>query len=112
VNTPIKPNTETRAHRGVILALAILILAFSMYGFGEKFVQFVLVARGDPDGVFALTPIINYLLASVGFLCLLGWAATRGMFRDIEKPKYTMLENEAQLDVAESQADPPDQQEA
>jgi hypothetical protein len=111
VDTNCNPNAETRAHRGVVLALAVLILAFSMYGFGDKFVQFILVARGDPDGVFALTPIINYLLASFGFLCLLGWAAARGMFRDIEQPKRTMLENEARLDAAESQTHRLNQQE-
>jgi hypothetical protein len=64
-------------------------------------VQFVLVARGEPEGVFALTPIINYLLASFGFLCLLGWAASNGMFTDIELPKRTMLENELRLDADE-----------
>lgn len=85
-------------HPRIVLALAIIILTFSMYGFGDKFVQFVLVARGESEGIFALTPIINYLLASFGFLCLLGWAATKGMFYDIERPKFTLLETENQLD--------------
>jgi hypothetical protein len=91
-------NRPSRAHRWTVTVLAIIILTFSMYGFGDKFVQFVLVARGEPDGVFALTPIINYLLASFGFLCLIGWAAANGMFHDIERPKYVMLENEQRLD--------------
>ena len=42
---------------------------------------------GDVDGAFAISPILNYLLASLGFLCLFGWAAVDGMFRDIEQPK-------------------------
>ncbi len=39
--------------------------------------------------------------ASLGFLALFLWAVWHGMFRDIEKPKRTMLENEQMLDLAE-----------
>jgi nitrogen fixation-related uncharacterized protein len=42
--------------------------------------------------------VVNYLLASLGFFCLLMWAALNGMFRDLEQPKYNMLENERELD--------------
>ena len=73
----------------------------SLYGFGTKFLEFIALYRGDVEGAFAISPILNYLLASLGFLLLFGWAALGGMFRDIEEPKYTMLENEAQLDRAE-----------
>ena len=45
-----------------------------------------------------VAPIANYLLASLGFFCLLLWAAARGMFRDIERPKYDMLAQEEALD--------------
>jgi hypothetical protein len=44
---------------------------------------------------------VNYLLASIGFLCMLIWAAANGMFRDIEQPKYRMLEVEEQLNRRE-----------
>ena len=55
-----------------------------------------MIFRGDVDGVFAITPIVNYLLASLGFFFLFCWAIRHGMFRDIERPKYTMLENRAE----------------
>ena len=48
--------------------------------------------------MFAITPVVNYLLASLGFFCLFFWAIYQGMFRDIEAPKFTMLENERRLD--------------
>ena len=51
------------------------------------------------DGGFAITPVINYLLASLGFFLLLLWAALNGMFRDLERPKYLMLDNERELDA-------------
>jgi hypothetical protein len=47
-----------------------------------------------------VAPIMNYLLASAGFFCMLLWAAWNGMFRDVEGPKYEFLENEARIDAA------------
>lgn len=80
------------------IVLALLILIPSMLGFITKFIELFAVLTGDPDGVFALTPILNYLLASLGFFCLLLWAAGRGMFHDVELPKRAMLEREDLLD--------------
>ena len=77
---------------------ALVILLPSLYGFANKFREFILIYRGEVDGVFAITPIVNYLLASLGFFFLFCWAIAHGMFRDIERPKYTMLEIERELD--------------
>jgi hypothetical protein len=80
------------------VVLALMILIPSMLGFIAKFIELFAVLSGEPDGVFALTPILNYLLASLGFFCLLLWAAGRGMFHDVELPKRAMLEREDILD--------------
>ncbi len=82
----------------VVLLMAIAVLVPSLYGFGTKFLEFIALYRGDADGAFAISPILNYLFASAGFLFLFGWAALGGMFHDIEQPKITFLENEALLD--------------
>ena len=82
----------------VTLILGVLILIPSMIGFVIKFRELIHLTQGDADGGFAITPVVNYLLASAGFLCLLLAAAVNGMFSDIESPKYTMLENEQRLD--------------
>lgn len=80
---------------------ALVILVPALYGFGTKFREFLhLYAR--EDGAFTLVPILNYLLASAGFLMLLLWAMFHGMFRNIEGPKYTMLKNERLLDEEEA----------
>jgi hypothetical protein len=34
-------------------------------------------------------------------ICLLVWATRNGMFRNIEKPKYDMLDREEELDRLE-----------
>lgn len=90
--------STTRTQLIVTIVFAFVILIPSLYGFGNKLREFVLLFRGDVDGVFAITPIMNYLLASLGFFFLFFWAIYHGMFRDIEAPKYTMLENERKLD--------------
>ena len=102
---PVAQPFHTR--RLVTLLMALAVLLPSLYGFGTKFLEFVALYRGDVEGVFAISPILNYLLASIGFLLLFGWAALGGMFHDIEQPKYTLLENEARLDWFRSDADFP-----
>lgn len=97
--TDAAPSPRASRMQGwVTLAMAVVILVPSMYGFGSKFIEFVALASGEVDGAFAISPVANYLLASLGFLCLFGWAAYNGMFHDIEQPKIAMLENERRLD--------------
>lgn len=87
----------------VVQILSVVILGFCCYGFGSKFIELVRLVATDSvaaqEGIFAVAPLMNYLLASAGFLCLLGWATMHGMFRNIEQPKQTMLEINAQLDA-------------
>ncbi|MDB5388044.1 MAG: hypothetical protein JWM11_3690 [Planctomycetaceae bacterium] len=80
---------------------AIPVLGFSLLGFGNKFLEFIQTFRNDPDGVFAITPVMNYLFASAGFFCLMVWAGMQGMFKDIEHPKISMLEMEDELNRQE-----------
>ncbi len=85
------------------LILAIVILVPASYGFIRKFVELALLVN-EEDGGFAVVPVSNYLLASLGFFFLFLWALLHGMFRDIEAPKHLMLANEARLD-AEAEED-------
>ncbi|MBI1310293.1 hypothetical protein GC176_03220 [bacterium] len=96
--------SEQKAMRIITAILAVLILIPSLYGFGSKLLEFIALVRGDVDGVFAISPVANYLLASAGFFCLLLWATLNGMFHDIEAPKYDMLDQEEKLDQEERQA--------
>jgi hypothetical protein len=92
------PNGSNRWQTRTTVALAILILLPSMYGFVGKFIEFIHVFRETPGGQFAVAPILNYLLATMGFFMMLLWASANGMFSDMERPKYTFLENEDRLD--------------
>lgn len=75
-----------------------LVLIPTILGFSNKFLDFILVIKGDEEGAFAATPIVNYLLATAGFFCLLLWTATQGAFHDLDEPGRTMYENEQRLD--------------
>ena len=97
-DTAVADRKSARLTMIFTVVMGLLILIPSMLGFITKFIELFAVLNGDPDGVFALTPILNYLLASLGFFCLLMWAAGRGMFRDVEMPKRAMLEQEDMLD--------------
>ncbi|MCL6502093.1 MAG: hypothetical protein K6T86_05365 [Pirellulales bacterium] len=92
---------RSRAARWTALGLALLILLPSLWGFGTKFAELVDLARGQGEGTFAVSPVVNYLLASLGFLLLFGWAAVNGMFHDVERPKLLLLEREQMLDAKE-----------
>jgi|CXWL01.1.fsa_nt_gi hypothetical protein len=85
----------------VLGIMAVVIVVPAAIGFVTKFVYFVRTLRTDSAGSFAILPMVNYLAVAAGFFCLLIWAAFRGMFRDIEGPKYTMLDREDRLDRGE-----------
>jgi len=91
---------SSRRKTWITIAMAVLILIPSMYGFLGKFIEFIHIYRGTGGGEFAVAPILNYLLASAGFFCMLLWASWNGMFRDVERPKYDFLDNEARIDAA------------
>lgn len=91
-----------RRQRLTTLIFALVILIPSGLGFGKKFLELLALTRGEVDGVFAISPVVNYLLASLGFFFLFCWAIFNGMFGDIEGPKRTMLENERMLDDEDS----------
>ena len=96
--------TPSRLQNIIVGLMAVVILGFCAFGFGSKFIELVSMVKNydsqeSTEGVFAVAPLSNYLLASAGFLCLLGWAATQGMFTDIEGPKQTMLDREFELDA-------------
>ncbi|MCA9065501.1 MAG: cbb3-type cytochrome oxidase assembly protein [Planctomycetaceae bacterium] len=99
---PSEMPVGTRGHwvYTVPIIFLVLLVVPAGAGFVLKFRELVDLQSGQSgmDGGFAITPVVNYLLASLGFFFLLLWATLNGMFRDLEKPKYAMLENEWELD--------------
>jgi hypothetical protein len=96
IETKIEPPYRTH---WLTWFFAALVLIPTILGFANKFLDLVLVVQGDEEGAFAITPIMNYLFATAGFLCLLLWTASRGAFQDLDRPSRTMFENEQRLDA-------------
>jgi hypothetical protein len=95
---PFPTPRQARRLNVTTVILGVFILVPACYGFVRKFVELVALV-GDEEGTFAVLPVVNYLLASLGFAMLFLWAMLHGMFRDVEAPKRTMLDNEARLDA-------------
>ncbi len=92
------PLHEGRARWWVTLILAAVILVPCVVAFGSKFQKLIAVFQNSADGAFAITPIVNYILATLGFFCMLCWATYNGMFREMERPKHHFLDTEEELD--------------
>ncbi|MHC5109988.1 MAG: hypothetical protein ACYTHJ_08930 [Planctomycetota bacterium] len=97
-NREKKPSRQLGPTAKVLLIMAIVVAVPAAYGFGVRFIHFFRTLQADESGRFTIVPMLNYLVVTAGFLCMLGWAIFRGMFHDIEKPKYWMLDNEEKLD--------------
>ena len=84
-----------------IFSVAMVAIAGSAFLF--KLVEFIATATTEgPDALGSfLIPVLNYLLVAAGFFCLFLWAYFTGQFRDLEAPKYRMLEMQDEIDAME-----------
>jgi len=90
--------SESKVKTYVVLTIAIAILGPAGIGFIEKLALFIMAITHDQVGGAIFFPVLNYLVVTAGMACLLIWAMAHGMFRNIEKPKYDMLDREDELD--------------
>lgn len=81
-----------------IFSIAMVVTAGTAFLF--KLIEFFHTATSHGSDALAsfLIPVLNYLLVAAGFFCLFLWAYLSGQFRDIEAPKYRMLEIEAEFE--------------
>lgn len=87
VTRPEKDRAFTPLHYFFVL---FVLVAGGMFCF--KLFSFLSTIKRDELAGFAYDPMITYGFVAMGFLCLLMWAYASGQFRDIERPKYDMLE--------------------
>ena len=81
-----------------IFSIAMVLTAGS--AFIIKLCDFYITAttKGSQAMASFLIPVLNYLIVAMGFACLFLWAYFSGQFRDVEAPKYRMLEMQQQID--------------
>ncbi len=98
-----RPIGKRARTKGIILLLmALFFVAPAGIAFVAKFIKLMRTVGSDEMGAAALVPMLNYLAVAAGFICLLCWSIFRGMFRDVEAPKYKLLENEELLNQLEA----------
>lgn len=72
--------------------------------FVYKLIEFARTAGSEEMPGFAVVSVVPYFAATIGFLLLAVWAFLRGHFKDIEEPKYRMIEQEEKYDRAEEES--------
>ncbi len=98
-----KPRDFSRAKSIFLWIFSILMVLTAGTAFLFKLIEFIFTATTDGPGALTsfLIPVLTYLLVSAGFACLFLWAYVTGQFRDVEAPKYRMLEMNAEWDRRE-----------
>jgi len=102
MTTPTNPGFRWRSFLFHVFAVAIFLVPAGV-GFTVKYLDLLILFGSGEDGAFAIVPIMNYLLCSLGFFMLFFWAVRHGMFDEIEQMKHKMLETEQKLDAAEEE---------
>jgi nitrogen fixation-related uncharacterized protein len=86
-----------------VFSVAMVLSAGTAFVF--KLIEFYATATRDGSDALAsfLIPVLNYLLVAAGFFSLFLWAYFSGQFRDLESPKYRMLEMQREIDAREAE---------
>ncbi|HBB41344.1 MAG: hypothetical protein COW73_11900 [Nitrospirae bacterium CG18_big_fil_WC_8_21_14_2_50_70_55] len=83
----------------VLTWFAILVVVCAGMGFFYKLTEFIRTMLANEIQGFALISVSTYLVVAIGYLCLFIWSYLQGHYRDVEGPKYWLLEHEAELDA-------------
>jgi hypothetical protein len=86
-------------YRRAILAVFLLAMGVAGVGFSVKLVEFAQDLTAESGLQFAGAHLLVYGLIALGFLMLLGLCFLRGHFKDLEEPKYDLLEKERRHDA-------------
>lgn len=76
----------------IISLVTILVVVFAGMAFVYKMTEFVMTIVEDDVAGFGPASVMTYVLGMLPLLFLTIWAALTGRLRDIEAPKYRMLE--------------------
>ena len=98
------PQTNQKRNRRLVHVFFVVAVTVAGCMFTYKLFSFLKTIRKDELAGFAFDPIIIYGMVAMGFLFLLFWAFLTGQFRDVERPKYDMLERFEEQERAENLA--------
>lgn len=104
-----EPQPLSRGKRRFLWIFSIAMVVTAGSAFIIKLIEFIYefsaASNTVPGGegmrhgfFFAVSPLITYLIVAAGFACLFAWAYFSGQFRDVEAPKYRMLDMQDEID--------------
>lgn len=111
---PMKRQALSRGSRTFLWVFSFAMVITAGSAFMIKLIEFLYEfssARNTVPGgggvrhgfIFAISPLMTYLVVAAGFACLFAWAYFSGQYRDVEGPKYRMLQMQDEFDRFESQ---------
>lgn len=81
-----------------VLLFAVAVLVIAGLGFAYKMSEFAMtIVKDDVEG-FGVVAVAVYLIGMVPIVFLTLWAVFTGKFRDIERPKFRMLEIDREIE--------------
>lgn len=93
---PISRNT-----RRFLWVFSVMMLLITGIAFFFKLFEFAYSFTSDQSLRFAILPVMTYLIVAAGFACLFFWAYLSGHFKNVEAPKYRMLQMQEEIDARE-----------
>jgi hypothetical protein len=82
----------------VVFAFAIIVMVVAGSSFIYKMTEFaVTIVRDDVEG-FGAVAVATYLVGMVPLVFVTLWAVLTGKFRDIERPKFRLLELDREIE--------------
>ena len=97
-----RPVRRVSARTIAVVGFSTAVLLIAGLGFTYKMTEFALtIVKDDVEG-FGAVAISLYLMGMLPIVFITLWAVLSGRFRDIERPKYRLLELNADLMAAPS----------
>lgn len=93
--------------QAVVIGFSTAVILMAAGGFLYKITEFAQTILKDELQGFGISAIATYLVGMFGLLFLSLWGFFRGYFRDIERPKYRMLEMEEDYERIEQRTGQP-----
>jgi hypothetical protein len=82
----------------VVVGFGVTVLVFAGMGFVYKMAEFTMTIVNDDIEGFGAAAVAVYLLGLLPMVFINLWAILTGRFRDIERPKYRMLELDREIE--------------
>ncbi len=86
------------SRRVAVVGFAVLVLLVAGLGFVYKMTEFTMTIVKDDIAGFGAAAVSVYLIGLLPILFLTLWAVCTGRFRDIEQPKFRMLELDREIE--------------